>query len=569
MKIPINEFELHIDEPILKKGLSYFKKGNVKEVIETAKGEFLATVIGTEVYEVSMSIKTEVITKFHCNCPYDQGILCKHVAAVIFYLQQEKLDITVTAVKSKSTKTVVKKTIKKKTIPEQVATIADQLEKKELVDFIKFLAETDQSFAQTFIGYFANKNELESIAYYSKQIKAIINPLANKNRYNWKNIGLIGKAVFEKFKIAMTHIRKGNYKTGVYICIAIMEEMGKALDYLDDSNADISSNVSIAFDALFGLKKQPIPIELRNEIFEYAVDAYKKQKYKGWDWHIQILKLAAEFKRDDKDVISLIQLIDGEPNHEYGTEELQIIRFKLLLHSGREQEANNYLEANLQNKAFRIDAIKSAIVQKNFAKAIRLAEDGIKLDTKTKPGYVKIWWEWLLEISLKQSNVAQIIYYARLLFMDHFSRKEEYYKIMKMHTPKDRWSEFVETMILESTQKQLWVDVHFQANIFIWEEQWNRLLSLVTQKPNFSYLEQYELPLYQHFPEQWKSLYAQLIIDFSKTANTRSAYKQVSKYLIKLIKKEGEENAQKIVIILRTVFKHRPALIEELKIFPF
>ena len=93
MKIPLNEFEIHVDEDILKRGLQYFKKGYVTAVDELSAGEYEATVEGSESYTVHMEVKNGVMNGCYCNCPYDWGPICKHEVAVMFYLQQEELGI--------------------------------------------------------------------------------------------------------------------------------------------------------------------------------------------------------------------------------------------------------------------------------------------------------------------------------------------------------------------------------------------------------------------------------------------------------------------------------------------
>ncbi len=91
MKSPLNEFEQHIDEDILKRGLQYFKKGYVTNVDELSGGEYEATVEGSETYTVHLEIKNGVINGSYCTCPYDWGPVCKHEVAVMFYLQHEEL----------------------------------------------------------------------------------------------------------------------------------------------------------------------------------------------------------------------------------------------------------------------------------------------------------------------------------------------------------------------------------------------------------------------------------------------------------------------------------------------
>ncbi len=93
MLIPLRHFEDFIDETILRRGLSYFKKGQVHEPEEIRTGEYEAIVEGTEDYTVRLTIKNGAITEHVCNCPYDMGPVCKHVVAVIFYLQQDELEL--------------------------------------------------------------------------------------------------------------------------------------------------------------------------------------------------------------------------------------------------------------------------------------------------------------------------------------------------------------------------------------------------------------------------------------------------------------------------------------------
>ena len=63
MQIPINQFEQYIDETILKRGLSYFKKGYVSEPEEITAGVYEAIVAGTEDYTVELKIKNDIVVE--------------------------------------------------------------------------------------------------------------------------------------------------------------------------------------------------------------------------------------------------------------------------------------------------------------------------------------------------------------------------------------------------------------------------------------------------------------------------------------------------------------------------
>ena len=87
MRIPLNRFDEYIDDAILKRGLTYFRNGKVHEPEEGASGEYEAVVEGTEPYTVRLVIQQGVVVEHVCSCPYDAGPVCKHVAAVLFYLR--------------------------------------------------------------------------------------------------------------------------------------------------------------------------------------------------------------------------------------------------------------------------------------------------------------------------------------------------------------------------------------------------------------------------------------------------------------------------------------------------
>jgi len=86
MQIPLNQFEQYIDDIILQRGLSYFREGCVTQFDEIAKGEFEAIVEGTEEYAVHLEVENNTMTEYSCTCPYEYGPVCKHIAAVLFYM---------------------------------------------------------------------------------------------------------------------------------------------------------------------------------------------------------------------------------------------------------------------------------------------------------------------------------------------------------------------------------------------------------------------------------------------------------------------------------------------------
>jgi len=92
MNIPLNQFEQIIAPTILERWFSYYKKGYVTRFEEISNGEYEAIVLGTEVYIIHLKVENNIITEHQYDCPYDMGSICKHIVAVILYLQQDKLE---------------------------------------------------------------------------------------------------------------------------------------------------------------------------------------------------------------------------------------------------------------------------------------------------------------------------------------------------------------------------------------------------------------------------------------------------------------------------------------------
>ena len=72
---------------ILYRGEDYYLHGKVKD-IERDGDVYSAHVEGTETYDTSVEVKNGELLFWSCDCPYDRGI-CKHIAALLFAIENE------------------------------------------------------------------------------------------------------------------------------------------------------------------------------------------------------------------------------------------------------------------------------------------------------------------------------------------------------------------------------------------------------------------------------------------------------------------------------------------------
>ena len=276
MQIPLDQFEQYIEEPILKRGLSYFKNGHVHEPEEISPGEYETIVEGTEDYTVQLTLKNGIITEYFCNCPYDMGPVCKHIAALLFYLLEEEPGPDKKTKKTKAGQTT--NVSKRKTNGQQVDELLDNILHEELKQFVREKAADNPPLRNFFLDSFAQHNSGESKEFYVKQVKSILRTASDRNGYiNWSTSGLVGREVNNLLASAQNQIEKGNYKSAVFISTAVMEQITEALQFADDSNGYIGGCVEVAYEMLYSITQENPSEEIRKQIVEYCFTSFDKK----------------------------------------------------------------------------------------------------------------------------------------------------------------------------------------------------------------------------------------------------------------------------------------------------
>ena len=567
MKIPLQSFEQHIDETILKRGFQYFKKGLVNEPEEIGHGEYEAIVEGTKDYTVRITLKNEVVTEYVCTCPYDMGPVCKHVVALIFHLQQHELDLTA---KPKQAKKGTKKAPKKKTVAEQIDEILEKLTPEDLKDFVKAQSARDGKFRQLFLANHLHLVMPESKALYSKQVKAILKSSTDRSGYiDYSKTRFVGNAVYQLMETAETQVEQSNFKTAFYIACAVLEEMTKALQYADDSNGDIGGCIYPAIDVLYSLVNKPVSDELRDELFNYCTNTWSNGLFVGWDWHFTMLEVASRLVKDKPEADRVHLLLDdikssGE-SWDWDFEKAQQIRALLIKQTEGEEKAVQYMEQNISNDDFRKEVIEKAISKKDYNKAIALAEEGLVLNSIESPGLLDNWSEYLLQVSLLQNDKANILKHARRQFISSNHEKKQYFELLKKHTEPSQWEAYIKGIIKDLSNKDRWHDNYLESQIYVWEEKWDDLLNLMKLNVSLRNIENYEQYLIKDYADEVSEMYQTAILDYMKNNVGRDHYQNACRYLRRMIKMGARDKAGDVIEMLQTLYPKRRALMEELK----
>ena len=573
MPIPLDQFEQVIDEKILKRGLSYYKKGLVQQLVEVSPNTYEAVVEGTDDYTVRLTVKNKVVTEYVCDCPYDQGPVCKHVAAVIFKLQEDQLQLNQKQTKTQSKATSKTATGKKrKTIADQINEMLNKASKEELVALIQEEASSNTAFRNRIMMALEQYNDNVSKDFYAKQMKAILK--SAKGRYgfvDWQSARVMGRSIEQMLNAAYNAYEHDNYQNAMLVSFAAVEVLIPALNEVDDSSGVLTDCITMAYDLLRDMGTEVGSESIRKEIFDFCFNHLEKHTFRGWDWHVDSMWLAMAVARTKKEYDGLLSLVEQEQDHEpkgYSKEfeqrQLQLIKYRILEKTRGDEAANAYLKQKLDNPELRRVAINNAINQKDYDSAIKLAMDGVKKDMKQYPGLANEWYDWLLTIALAQNDTPKIIEYARYLLIDNFQPQQDYYQILKQHVEPAQWNDFVDQLIHDIEAKTRGYHTDLVAKILIKEARWDQLWDLVCGLPFLQSVEYYESYFTKRHPDKLAELYAKRILEYMSHNMGRDHYQTACRYIRKIIKLGERQVANDLIDTLRKTYPQRRALLEEL-----
>ena len=559
----MSDFVKYVDDKILSRGMSYFKDRRVTYCEEIAPGEFEAVVEGSEGYEIRLTFRRNKPKEFSCTCPYDYGNMCKHIVAVLYYLKNEdEAEKKPGNKKEPGRKPAIRKRI---TVAEQVDEMLGSLSHSDLKSFINEQCITDPAFRRSFLSGFLYRSSVESPDKYREQVKNIIRSAKDRNRFiNRSRASMAGKAVNAMLNTAMINVDTGNWLSACHICFPVAEEMVKAFEFADDSNGDIGGNNETAFEIPYSVTAAKIPEEIRVYLLDQVLRNYRKNTFSGWDWHRDLLDLAIQLVKTEKEAGIVRSLLHAHPRSEFEDEEMIKLEYDLILKMMGTDEAEKFASQNVDNPDLRRKVQAKALKDKNLERVKSLSQEGIRNDSDTKPGLALEWYDWLLRTAIAEKDKTHVIEYARHLFIDGFRREQDYYGILKQNIDPSDWNAYVEGLIDEIMRKSRRVNIDVIGKIYIAEHWWNRLLKLVSETKHLPSIQHYEQYLATDYSTELAEIYEKGIPDFLIKNIGRNHYKEACRYVRRMIKLGARDRVTNLVAALRKEYPQRSALMEEL-----
>ena len=566
--LSFDDFESFFSPTILERGKSYYRKGHVVDLDETKSHSWKAKVAGTEIYKVKIESSEDGFYSCSCTCPFAETSPCKHMAAICYAIKDDSPvigDIKDPQTRNKAQNSASPQ--KKETLSEQVDKLLKSCSAKELADFVKELTEYDRNIRNRFLARFTPAGSPESQSGYRKMIKNALSPARRKGLVYASEAASILAPVNDLLQKAENQIDQ-HPETSIAIAQTVIEELVPAFQFIDDSYGNVGDTLYWAFELLRQLSNRDLPVQLKSQLLKWCLRSFTKQKYEGWNYQWDIMEIAINLAEDDTDFDDITALLDEIINkktagdNDYSTQwKLQravLLKVDLLARYASDEELNKLLEAHRDLPDVRKRMLERAWTLEDLDAVKELAQEALEKFRHSHPGLNSNWHHWLLKVAQKQDDKEEIKRLQLQLLLE--KGEMEHYRTLKALYDEEEWKS-----ILPEIQQEIRSvgRYHFMPEIYVEEQQWEKLLEYLQKFPDLPTLKYYDEHLKERYPDELFELYSEEIRDYLKQTG-RKYYQEACRYMVHLYGLGGTNQVLDLIQELRDKYANRPALQDEL-----
>lgn len=558
-------FELHI----LERGYDYYCE-NAVENIDFAKDSIRADVIGTENYEVEISLNNGEVTDMHCSCPYaEDGRNCKHMAAVLYEWSEGQYNENPEEGEETD-----------EDIFGRPSNIKEHREKTAAIE--KLVYDADVDVVRSYLASILNENEKllvrfssmihkqtteEDVERYIRQIDDIADRYLGRNHFisYYEADGFISELEEILDEDVQRMIDNADYMSAFRLMnyiFALIGEVG-----VDDSDGgsgmladriyqfwlELLANVDMdqkkdmfcwftehldgsIVDYLEEYIEQIIMDEFREKEFrqlrlQFIEDMLKKSASKDSDW--------SRSNHTGKWAIRYLGIIEKQKNTKTHVEEF----------------CKEYWDTSSVRRYY----VDRCMKNKDYARALEVLDESISRDKEYR-GLISEYSQKKKEIYLLQGDKDAYIGQLWQLVLEDEAGNLDIYKELKQQYAEEEWKDKREELF-QKLPKRAHIDQLYKE-----EKLYDRLLDFVLQSEGLYGLQQYENVLKEEYPEQLLQKYKTEVNNMALYTGDRRKYQQLVALLRRMKKiKNGSKMVESIVAEWKDCYRNRPAMMDELR----
>ena len=558
-------FAIHI----LERGYDYYCDDAV-ENMEISDDIIRADVIGSEDYEVVISLSNGQVTDMYCSCPYAlDGRNCKHMAAVLYEWSENEAEEKKDEENAINTDLfqpayTVNSHKKKLTAVEGLVSGANE---EEVRSFLAAVLAEDEKLLLRFHNIINKQVTREDINNYIRQVDIIADRYLGRNHFisYYEADGFISELEEIIDEDVRRMIDNGNYLSAFEVMNYIFVLIGDV--DMDDSDGD----TGMLADRIYQLW------------LELLVKVSSKEKRKMFDWFTSHLDgsvidyleeyieqiIIEEFEEKEyeqakldfiEDMIARSERKDSDWSRDYGVGKWAVRYLEMLQEKkASDEQIEEVCKRYWKNSSVRRYYVDICMKKKEYDHVLQILDECILLDKQYR-GLISEYSKKKKEIYLLQGNKSAYIEQLWKLVLEHEAGDLELYRELKKQYTADEW-----LVKREEIFGKLPAYAHVEK-LYKEEKLYDRLLVYVLNSPGLYALQEYEKVLKKEYPEQILNKYKDEVSKMAVHTSDRKNYAHLVSLLRKMQQiKGGSKLVEQIVAEWKIKYKNRPAMMDELR----
>jgi hypothetical protein len=560
MSLTFANFKQIIPAQILARGRDYVRQGQILDLsFDEEELIWEAQVEGTDLYDVRIELQSNGGLNSSCTCPYDMGEHCKHVAAVLYAIEEAFPDYLGTKPRKKSAK--------RQTRHDKLRQRLEKTSREQLVSILLELTRSDRELLNQLLIHL-DAGDAKPMDYRRVVKDALRAGRGDYGFLDYTGSNRAGRKLGELLDQAEAWRNAGEIDKAIGVYQAVIDETVPAIGHADDSSGVLGDCINIAVEGL--AESAAVQTEAgREALFTYCLERARRKEFHGWDWGWDLLAIAEKLVSTPEHRALFTSALDeieadiSKPSEggyisDYGLEQIALFKLALIDRFDGEDASRQFLLANTHLDRVRIELIERCIRKDELEEAMRQIQAGIASSQQRRlPGLTHQYDALRVKLLQQQGDKTGVIEGARALWLD--GGNEDNFELLCRMIPAPEWGAFVERLIKDIRRpEQL-------AWLYARENRWRDLMTLVqTDRQGGWLIGAYRDQLESRFPDDVAALYEKMVDEILVRATGRGGYKQAIAYL-RQMKKIGQiTRAEALVQRIRTQYANRPALLDEL-----
>jgi len=561
MSLTFANFKQMIPAQILTRGRTYLRQGQILDLtFDEEEIAWEAQVEGSELYDVRIEQAANGVLDCSCTCPYDMGEHCKHIAAVLYAIEEAYPEQVLVKPRKKSAQ--------RQTRHDKLRQRLEKTSREQLVTVILELAQQDRELLnQLLIRLDTNDTKPTD---YRRVVKDALR--AGRGDYgflDYTGSNRAARKITELLTQASRWAETGEVEKAVGLYQAVLDETVPAIAHADDSNGALGDCINLAIEGL--TESADLQGKAGHEaLFAYCLERAMRKEFRGWDWSWDLLGIAADLVENSARRATFMAALDtieqeiqqDKESHffsSYGLEHIALLKLHVIERLDGKAAAREFLKVHIHLDQMRMMLIELCLDENQLDEALHLIQDGIASSNQRRlPGLTYQYQALRVKLLQKGGDTTQMVAAARELWLDRGDAGV--FSLLKQSVSSAEWAAFVEGLVAELRIKPAQL-----AWLYAQEARWNDLLTLVRASREAEWLiDAYRQPLESRFPDEIAAIYERIVDSILISASGRSGYRRAVAYL-RQIKKIGKPTlAETIATRLKTQYANRPAFLDEL-----